>query len=75
MADPIDYRKILIAYIEGVMNAEGVHFHPVDRLTPEEEIAWAEAVLEAGVNDYARKELEAWLARRAHFDSERSGHG
>ena len=64
MPDPIDYRKILIAYLNGVMEAEGVHFYPVEGPTSEEEIAWAEAVMEAGVNEYGRKELEAFILTR-----------
>lgn len=53
----IDYRKILIAYINGILEMEGVYFSPDDSLTPEEEIAWCEAVLEAGVNEYGQEQL------------------
>lgn len=52
-----DYRKILIAYIKGVLEAEGVHFSPDSSLTPEEEIAWCEAALEAGLNEYGQKQM------------------
>lgn len=53
----IDYRKILIAYINGILEMEGVYFSPDDSLTPEEEIAWCEAVLEAGVNEYGQEKM------------------
>jgi hypothetical protein len=60
----IDYRKILIAYINGVMECEGVHFYPVPGLTPEEEIAWAQCVLAAGVNANGAVEMEAYIRAR-----------
>lgn len=58
---PVDYRKILIAYINGILEMEGVFFSPDDSLTPEEEIAWCEAVLEAGVNEHGQERMRSCI--------------
>ena len=52
------YHRILVAYIRGVLEAEGVTFSPESSdLTVEEQIAWCEAALEAGLNPYGEKEM------------------
>lgn len=71
----IDYRKILIAYVNGVLEAEGVYFSPDDSLTPEEEIAWCEAVLDAGVNEHGEKLMRNRIEFIRKQSNESAEHG